>query len=201
MRRVAVLFGLLGALVSAPSAAQAAIPTIPSSNGGGDITCTVQSGANAGQRWCSGIFTSFDGAPIDINVGFPPAPASGPDGNFPIVGVFHGWGGSKLPPTTGGWVNDGYAFFSMSDRGWGNSCGGTDPNRLLPVCQDGYNHLMDTRFEVRDAQEIFEALADQTADGATGDEGLIDPQRIGVDGRLLRRRHLDGARRPSRTAR
>ena len=153
-----------------------------SDGAGGDITCTVQTGANAGQRHCSGIFTTFDGAPIDINVGFPPAPASGPDGNFPIVGLFHGWGGAKLAFTPGGWINDGYAFFSMSDRGWGNSCGGTDPKRTQPVCAEGYNHLMDTRFEVRDAQEIFEALADRAATGATSGEGLIDPQKIGVTG-------------------
>ena len=68
---------------------------------GGSVTCTVQSGANAGERHCSGIFTTFDGSPIDVNAGFPPAPASGPDGNFPIIGVFHGWGGSKLGLTDG----------------------------------------------------------------------------------------------------
>jgi hypothetical protein len=182
VRRLAILAGLFGAL-AITSPAQAEISSIPSAIGGGEITCTVQGpGPNAGQRWCSGIFHTFDNAPIDINVGFPPEPASGPDGNFPMIGVFHGWGGSKLPQTTGGWINDGYAFFSMSDRGWGNSCGGTDPNRLLPDCAEGYNHLMDTRFEVRDAQEVFEALADQLADGATGDEGLIDPQKIGVNG-------------------
>jgi hypothetical protein len=142
----------------------------------------VQTGGNAGERWCSGIFYSFDGAPIDINVGFPPAPASGPDGNFPIIGEFHGWGGSKIG-VNGEWVDNGYAYFSMSDRGWGQSCGNTDPKRLMPgVCDNGYNHLMDTRFEVRDAQEIFEALADRAADGATSGEGLIDPQKIGSTG-------------------
>ena len=181
MRRLAALAGLLVTL-TVSAAAEAAIPNIPN-GAGGDIACTVQTGANAGERWCSGIFTTFDGAPIDINVGFPPAPASGPDGDFPIVGVFHGWGGSKLGARRrGGWIDDGYAFFSMSDRGWGNSCGGTDPKRLQPVCANGYNHLMDTRFEVRDAQEVFEALADRAADGATGGEGLIDPQAIGVTG-------------------
>ena len=36
---------------------------------------------------------------------------------------------------------------------------------------------MDTRYEVRDAQEVFEALADQAATGGTT-EGLIDPQKI-----------------------
>ena len=85
LRGLAALAGLLGALTLS-SSAQAAIPNIPN-GAGGNITCTVQTGANAGERWCSGIFTTFDGAPIDINVGFPPAPASGPDGNFPIVGA------------------------------------------------------------------------------------------------------------------
>ena len=162
------------------SAAQAGIPGIP--NGmGGDIACTVV----GSERHCSGIFTTFDGAPIDVNVGFPPQPASGPDGDFPIVGVFHGWGGSKLGLTDGSmqeWLDRGYAVFSMSDRGWGNSCGGTDINRLLPVCAEGYNHLMDTRFEVRDAQEIFEALADRAAQGAVSGEGLVDPQAIAATG-------------------
>ena len=179
VRRLAALAGMLGALL-VPSAAGAAIPNIPN-GAGGDIACTVQGGANAGERWCSGIFTTFDGAPIDINVGFPPAPVSGPDGNFPIIGEFHGWGGSKLG-VAGEWVDNGYAFFSMSDRGWGNSCGGLDPKRPQPVCAEGYNHLMDTRFEVRDAQEIFEALADRAATGATSGEGLIDPQKIGATG-------------------
>ena len=179
MRFLVTVGAILGALALSP-AAQAAIPSIPN-GAGGDITCTVQGAPNAGERWCSGIFTTFDGAPIDINVGFPPAPASGPDGDFPIIGEFHGWGGSKLG-VSGQWVDNGYAYFSMSDRGWGNSCGAADPKRPQPVCANGYNHLMDTRFEVRDAQEIFEALADRAADGATAGEGLINPQKIGVTG-------------------
>jgi cephalosporin-C deacetylase-like acetyl esterase len=153
---------------------------------GGAAPCSVQSGAEAGERFCSGIFTTFDGAPIDLNVGFPPAPASGPDGHFPIIGVFHGWGGSKIgltDPAMQEWLDAGYAVFSMSDRGWGNSCGATDPKRLTPgVCDHGYNHLMDPRIEVRDAQEEVGALADQLAAGATGGEGLIDPQAIGSMG-------------------
>ncbi len=173
-----------GVLAVAP-AAQAAIPTI-SDGDGGTIACVEQTGGDAGERHCSGIFTTFDGAPIDVNVGFPPAPASGPDGDFPVIGVFHGWGGSKLGLTSASmqqWLDEGYAVFSMSDRGWGDSCGGADPKRLQPVCAEGYNHLMDTRYEVRDAQQAFEALADQAATGATAaNEGLIDPTRIGSMG-------------------
>ena len=174
-------------LVAALTISACALPipasaTIANLFGGSEVSCTVQSGANAGERHCSGIYTSFDGAPVDVNIGFPPAPASGPDGNFPIVGVFHGWGSAKLSLTSGSmqqWLDAGYAVFSMSDRGWGNSCGATDSKRLTPgVCDNGYNHLMDTRYEVRDAQEVFEGLADQAATGATAGEGLIHPQRI-----------------------
>lgn len=164
--------------------AGAAIPSIPN-GAGGELPCIVQGGANAGERHCAGIFTTFDGAPIDINVAFPPAPANGPDGDFPIVGVFHGWGGSKIAPDAGAvqeWLDRGWAVFSMTARGWGSSCGGVDLKRLLSVCANGYIHLMDTRFEVRDAQEVFEALADRAADGATGGEGLVDPQAIAVTG-------------------
>ena len=119
-------------LLAIPASAEAVIPSVPN-GAGGDIICTVQTGANAGQRHCSGIFTTFDGAPIDINVGFPPAPLTGPDGDFPVIGVFHGWGGSKLSPTTGGWINDGYAVFSMSDRGWGRRCSRRSPTGAPPA--------------------------------------------------------------------
>src|SRR6185436_2740827 len=181
MKKAVVLATALGALALAPSA-RATISNLF----GGTVPCTVQGGVDAGERHCAGSFITFDGAPIDVNVGFPPAPGSGPDGDFPIIGVFHGWGGTKISLTTGGmqeWLDAGYAVFSMSDRGWGNSCGATDPQRLIPgVCDEGYNHLMDTRYEVRDAQEVFEALADQLATGGAGGEGLIDPQAIGVTG-------------------
>ena len=107
----------------------------------------------------------------------PPAPASGPDGPYPLIGDFHGWGGSKIgiEAQTQGWAENGYAVFSMSDRGWGNSCGGMDPDRLplTTKCANGYNHLMDTRFEVRDAQYLISVLAD---------EGVAQPQKIGATG-------------------
>ena len=106
----------------------------------------------------------------------PPAPASGPDGPYPLIGDFHGWGGSKIgiDAQTQGWAENGYAVFSMSDRGWGNSCGGTDPtSHAEPECAAGYNHLMDDRYEVRDAQYLIAVLAD---------EGVAQPQKIGATG-------------------
>src|SRR5438094_8287008 len=109
MTRTLALLAALAALSTA-SAAEAAISSIPD-GAGGSIACT----ANAGERDCAGTFTTFDGAPIDVNVGFPPTPASGPDGNFPIVGIFHGWGGTKIDFSgMQAWLDAGYAVFSMS---------------------------------------------------------------------------------------
>jgi len=91
---------------------------------GTSVKCATQlSGATAGQRWCpnSGAATvsSFDGTPIDVAVAFPVA--SGSDNNYPVVGIYHGWGGTKILPssaTAQRWLTKGYAVFSITDRGW-----------------------------------------------------------------------------------
>ncbi len=135
-----------------------------------------------GIRVCQGVTETFDGVTnIDVNVILPPA--SQGDGPFPAIGWFHGWGGTKLGVDADGnasgrakdWASRGYAVFSMSDRGWGNSCGGLDPQRLSdPLgCAEGYNHLMDTRYEVHDAQYLLAELAE---------EGRVIPDKIGVNG-------------------
>ena len=62
----------------------------------------------------------------------------------------------------------------MSDRGWGLSCGAKDEvSKNEPECAQGYNHLMDDRYEVRDAQYLMSVLAD---------EGVVEPTKIGVTG-------------------
>jgi predicted acyl esterase len=145
---------------------------------GSEAPCSAATLAGGGDaRVCSGIAHTFDGTDIDVNVILPPAPATGSDGPYPTIGVYHGWGGSKVGITaqTSGFVRRGYAVFSMSDRGWGSSCGATDPKRVSDQagCAKGYNHLLDTRYEVRDAQFLLGRLAD---------EGIVDPQRIGATG-------------------
>jgi predicted acyl esterase len=159
------------ALALAPAAASADFPTVY----GGGVACTAQPGSG-NVRLCSGTTTTWDKTTkIDVNVILPPAPSSGPDGPYPLIGDFHGWGGSKIGinEQTEGWAKNGYAVFSMSDRGWGNSCGGNDPEKVLPKCAAGYNHLMDDRYEVRDAQYLISVLAD---------EGVAEPQKIGATG-------------------
>ena len=175
---------VIGALVIAP-AAQAAPPGKVL---GEEVTCGTLP-LNGNITGCSGIAHTFDGTKIDVNVFLPPeAQGSGP---FPLIGDYHGWGGSKQGLTTvepikgltfqqadsriQHWAESGYAVFSMSDRGWGLSCGVADESRIKGEadCANGYNHLMDDRYEVRDAQYLIGELAD---------EGLAQPKKIAATG-------------------
>jgi predicted acyl esterase len=176
MRTMLVVAALAAGLIVAP-AADAAIPAVFSGTAT-PVSCVVQTAAaTAGQRFCgtgAATIPSWDGAPIDVSVAFPPAPASGPDGPYTVIGLYHGWGGSKLG--LGGVdaqraLTRGYAVFTMTDRGWGRSCG-TAP-RAAECTGKGYIHLMHDAYEVRDAQYALGQLAD---------DGVIDPQRIGAIG-------------------
>ncbi|HEU4462374.1 MAG TPA: CocE/NonD family hydrolase, partial [Solirubrobacterales bacterium] len=164
---------VLTVLALAPSA-RAAFPSLY----GGDLSCAAQPSAGD-VRLCGGETTTWDGkTQIDVNVVLPPEPDAGSDGPYPLIGVFHGWGGSKIgleDARLRDWAERGYAVFSISDRGWGDSCGGMDPDRLLEpeACAAGYNHLLDTRYEVRDAQYLISVLAD---------EGVAEPDKIGATG-------------------
>ncbi len=171
-RKLIVLAGCVGALL-APAAAEAAIPSVL----GGDVTCAVE---GDGVRFCGSTTPrstskAFDGVPIDVNVAFPPEPANGADGNYPLVMMFHGYGGDKLGLSQmQHWLDQGYATFSMTDRGFHESCGTASSMAADPSgCAAGYVRLIDNRYEVRDAQEFAGRLAD---------EGLVDPQKIGAIG-------------------
>jgi hypothetical protein len=164
MRRM-LMAVVVAAAFGWPATASAAIPSVF----GGSVACAAQ--AN-GQRFCSGIVPSWDGTPIDVNVAFPPA--AGADASWPLIGLYHGWGGTKLS-LTGSDVQRvltrGYAAFTITDRGWGASCGKAVSSQ--PACAHGYIHLMHDAYEVRDAQYLMGRLAD---------DGAIDPQRIGAAG-------------------
>lgn len=179
-RGLMTLAVLAGALAATP-AANAAVPAVFTGMPSPAVTCTVQSGgASDGQRWCSGTNTrvqSWDDTPIDVNVFLPPEPNSGPDGDFPLIGIYHGWGGSKAAQGAAQrWLQMGYAVFSMTDRGWRASCGTVASRTGLPGwadCSDGNIKLIDTRYEARDAQFLMGQLVD---------EGVVDPDRIGAFG-------------------
>jgi X-Pro dipeptidyl-peptidase (S15 family) len=170
MRKLVAALALLVCLF-ASQAADAAIPNVF-----GTLTCTTQA---SGQRFCGTSLgstqPSFDGTPIDVSVAFPPVPASGPDGNFPVIGLYHGYGNQKILPssaTAQRWLTQGYAVFAIQDRGFFASCGVLVPVKP-PSCAKGYIHLLHNAYEVRDAQYLLGKLADQ---------GVIDPQRIGATG-------------------
>ena len=122
---------------------------------------------------------SFDGTPIDINVVLPNEDDFGP-GPYPLAMYFHGFGGGKEGPDGDlkRFTDAGMAAFSMTERGFKFSCGKANAIATLNaadpgVCDDGYIHLMDSRYEVRDAQHLVGVLAD---------ENLVLPKRIGTVG-------------------
>jgi dienelactone hydrolase len=175
--KLLVFAGVLMGLMMVPAAANATITQVF-----GSVSCATQTGASTlGQRWCGTsagtTVPSFDGTPIDVAMAFPAE--SGPDNNYPVVGIYHGWGGSKVTPSSSAvqnWVKQGFAVFSISDRGWGSSCGTpSKPANTIKAspCERGWIHLMSRKYEVRDVQTLLGKLAD---------EGLINPQQIGATG-------------------
>jgi predicted acyl esterase len=178
-------------MLAATGVAQAS----PTSVFKGAVTCSTQPD---GIRFCGSVVvngqpspvrtlaTSWDGTAVDVNFALPKASA-GHHGPYPLVMLFHGYGGSKIGLGNGGgglgsaissmtaWLKAGYATFSMSDRGFGESCGTAASRASVPAreCANGFNHLMDTRYEVRDAQYFAGELADQ---------GLVSPTKIAAIG-------------------
>lgn len=177
----------------------AAVAAPPSTVFGGDVDCgtvtDVGTGADAvpgslGQTWC-GTFDpgasgptlttdlnhprsttkTFDGVPLDVNFAIP-STGSAP---YPVIGVYHGWGQAKFSfRQLQHWLDQGYAVYSPSQRGWGQSCGTQSARDADPSgCAKGYLHMMDLRYEVRDSQLLLGKLVD---------EGLIDPTRIAATG-------------------
>jgi dienelactone hydrolase len=181
MRKLVLLSVVLGSLLVVPAAHAA----IPSALG---ITCTVNGTdqvrecgtGTSGSDTVRSTAPTWDGVPIDVNIAFPPA--SGSDDNYPLIIVGHGYGGEKIgfgaANSTSGlrrFTSRGYAVFSMTDRGFHQSCGKDNAIAAAPAgaCDNGFIHLMDDRFEVRDAQFFAGELAD---------EGLVDGQRVGANG-------------------
>ncbi len=179
MRKLALIVATFAAFVIAPSAANA---DITSALG---ITCTTQgAGPNLGQRWCgSGDYKqspldvrstvqSFDGVPIDVNVAFP---STGGDGPYPLVMMFHGYGGGKANfNDMQRWLDKGYAVFAQTNRGFHESCGTPLAKAADPDCvTKGFVRLDDTRYEVRDAQLFAGMLVN---------EGLAQPTKIAATG-------------------
>lgn len=137
----------------------------------GTLSCTPREGV----RYCEGSTATrvktWDGVPLDADVTLP---ASG-DSNLPLVVLLHGWGGHKAGFSDAKpWAERGYAVIAYTARGFGESCGSASSRAADPAgCAKGWVHLADIRFEARDTQYLSGLLAD---------EGIADPQRVGVTG-------------------
>ena len=133
-----------------------------------------------GFQQCSGLVPTWDGVPLDTTVTFPAGDAR----PLPLVVELNGFGNSRfeyLDPASSAytgnawdWARRGYLVLTYTARGLWGSCGTPESRLASPdACAAGYLHLADTRYEVRDAQELIGRLVD---------EGLADPARIGVTG-------------------
>src|SRR5215213_5235368 len=163
VKRMVVPALFLLALVLPAGAAAAAKPF-------GSLECNAEEGV----RLCSGTVDTWDAHMVDTNVTLP---AAG-DGPFPLIILSHGWGGKKMGLTgnpsnaSKPWADRGYAVLSITSRGFNESCG-TPQNRLDPRCVGGWIKMDDLRYEIRDVQHFAGLLVD---------DGLVEPQRIGVHG-------------------
>src|SRR4029079_10542413 len=107
-------------ITSVFTASPAPIPC--ATQGSGVRLCDQTIAGNPGGPSRSTV-ASFDGVPIDVRVAFPPEPASGPDGPWPLIMMFHGYAGSKLSlANMTPFLNQGYATMSITTRGFGQSC-------------------------------------------------------------------------------
>ncbi len=176
MKKLGLLVAFVFMLIAVPTASAAPTEIF------GKIPCTTQ---GSGVRHCAGAggavantVNSWDDTPIDVNVALPDAAEFGP-GPYPLAMYFHGFGGSKegFNGNLKRFTDMGMAAFSMTERGFRESCGEGPAIAALELagqdCEDGFIHLMDTRYEVRDAQYFAGLLVD---------EGLVIPNRIGSVG-------------------
>jgi dienelactone hydrolase len=180
--------GVATAVTAPASAAPVSSVLAGQTISGNPIPCATQPD---GVRVCHGSdngggpldlrLKTFDGVPLEVYVILPPAPATGTDGNYPFIVQSHGYGGSAggptdteyFSPTADALAHEGYAVLQLTARGFGDSCGkATAPGALGP-CLNGYVRLDDTRYEARDVQY---------ATGLLVDEGLVNPEAIGVTG-------------------
>ncbi len=199
---IVVALAVLIALIAAPSALAAPPSEIFSGDiDCAQVTADGNVAGATGQTWCGSIRASdnitatlaapglptqatgsdppvrsttetFDGVPLDVNFALPDDGSNAP---YPVVGIYHGYGGSKWSfASMQHWLDQGYATYTLSQRGFGESCGSQAARDADPTgCAEGYLHLMDFRYEVRDTQLLLGELVD---------EGLVDAGGIAATG-------------------
>ena len=176
MRRMLSVAAVLAAGLLVPSTADAAIPQVFTKTAS-PVECAVQA---SGQRFC-GAAHGAGRQPrrqrrSTSRSRSRPRPPSGPDGPYPVIGIYHGWGGSKLSPHRRRRAARAHPRLRRvhDDRPrLGPVVRPAAVARRLDGCASGYIRLMHNAYEVRDAQYLLGQLAD---------DGVIDPQKIGATG-------------------
>ncbi len=171
-------------------------------------------GPARGVYQCSGLVETWDGVPLDTTVTLPAKSSR----HLPVVAEIHGFGNSKYeyldPSSTAytdnafAWAKDGFAVLTYTARGLWGSCGTPESRAVNPqACADGYLHLADVRYEVRDTQVLLGRLVDQgyaaprigvTGDSYGGGQSLmlaaLRDRMMRPDGRLVPWRSPNGRR-------
>ncbi len=154
------------------------------------VTTAATKGFPTEYTSCAGEVKSWDGLELDARVTFP----TNKPGPLPLVVLLHGWAGNRngmhnLDPSapwspTRFWAK-GYATLVYTARGFGASCGATDPaadingaggtdvpfpDRCHP---QGHTHVAERGFEVADTQHLLGLLVDA---------GVADPRRLAAAG-------------------
>ena len=200
MRKLAILTVVAAFMGLTAGSAEAVTPTsifdghiscgevTDEGSGGGIVTTSL------GQVWCGTVrpadninstvtpaiapvrstVKTFDGVPLDVNVGFPNPATFGPP-PYPVVMAFHGYGGFRYRfKDMQRWLDKGYAVYSPTQRGFDESCLTPGSKAADPTgCAKGYIHMLDQRYEVRDSQDFVGELVDQ---------GLVIPNKIAAVG-------------------
>src|SRR6266567_6462079 len=168
---VCALAGMLVLPGAAPGLASPGRPSPPLARAAASLglSCVPASSTDGvAYTECSGEIPSFDGVGIDADLSIP----NGATGSLPTILMLHGWGGDKTnwesgsiagsSPDKDQWnnvwfVSRGWLVVNTTARGFGESCGvrDTDAN-----CAQGWTHLADRSFEIRDWQTILGALVD-----------------------------------------
>lgn len=148
------------------------------------LTCAKTTSADKVSYFkCSGEIPTFDGIGLDTDLSIPLKATKA----RPTIVMLHGWGqdktfweaSSRTGDGAGSWhwnnvwfVSHGWVVVNYTARGFQQSCGTTDED--ANCTPNGYTHLSDRRFEVRDTQTILGKLVDAgiakvSALAATGD--------------------------------
>ena len=147
------------------------------------LTCTkVTTSDKVSYESCTGKIASFDGIGLDTDLSIP-LTATKPRQTLVML---HGWSQDKTyweSSTKAGngadtwhwnnvfFVSQGWVVVNYTARGFQQSCGTTDQD---PNCTpNGYTHLADRSFEIRDAQTILGKLVDA---------GIASPRKLASTG-------------------